>query len=106
MVRIRLKRFGTRNKPFFRVVVMDSRSPRDGAAIEEIGYFNPRQASEFSLDVQRIEYWVGKGAQPSDRVLSLLKRAKKEVRPTEANIESTAETVEPEEGGSTDERAD
>ena len=97
---------GTKNKPFFRVVVADSRSPRDGRAIEEIGYYNPRESTEFSIDVERAEYWIARGAQPSERVLSLLKRAKKEVRATEVSSEQTVEDAKPRKGGSTDEGTD
>jgi len=105
LVRIRLKKMGTRNRPFFRIVVADSRSPRDGEAIEEIGHYNPRTPLEFSIDVERAEYWVSKGAQPSERVRSLLKRAKKEVGP-QATTPEKSEDVTPEEGGSTDEGTD
>jgi len=109
LVRIRLKRIGAKNKPFFRVVVADSRFPRDGKVIEEIGYYNPRRSIEFSLNVERAEYWVSKGAQPTERVLSLLRRAKKEAGPTDTGPEESVENVEsPEspEGGATDERTD
>lgn len=107
MVRIRLKKMGTKNKPFFRVVVIDSRSPRNGAAIEEIGYYNPRKPTEFSIDVEKAEYWISRGAQPTDRVLSLLKRAKKEVVPTSITPEETVgDDVKPEKGGDTDEGTD
>lgn len=106
MVRIRLRKIGTKNKPFFRVVVADSRSPRDGAAIEEIGYYNPRKPTEFSLNVERAEHWISKGAQPSERVLSLLRRAKKEVGATDTSLEKTVENVKSRKGGNADERAD
>jgi small subunit ribosomal protein S16 len=106
LVRIRLRRIGTRNKPFFRVVVADSRSPRDGANIEEIGYYNPQRPEEFRLDVERADYWISKGAQPSNRVLSLLRRAKKEVGEADISVENGVEDVKPAKGGSTDERTD
>ena len=74
-VKIRLKRAGAKNNPVFRVVVADSRSPRDGKFIEEIGTYNPRQKdSNVKLNLDRIKYWVSKGAQPSDTVRSLLKK--------------------------------
>ena len=106
MVRIRLKKVGTKNKPFFRVVVADARFPRNGKAIEEIGYYNPRRSTEFSIDVERAEYWISKGAQPTERVLSLLKRAKREVGATDINLEETVENVKSRKEGGTDERTD
>lgn len=74
MVRIRLKKFGTKFRPFFRVVVMDARSPRDGRTLEEIGLYHPIEGKEkeFSIDADRARYWLSKGAQPSDTVKSLL----------------------------------
>lgn len=78
MVRIRLKRIGAKNKPAFRVVVADDRSPRDGRFIEEIGTYLPQKKGEkFTLDLERAKYWVGKGAQPSDTVASFIKKATK-----------------------------
>ena len=74
-VKIRLKRFGTKNKPFWRVVVADSRLPRDGRFIEEVGYYDPKtnpMKVEFKGD--RVTHWLSKGAQPSEVVKSLLKR--------------------------------
>ena len=106
MVRIRLRRTGTKNKPFFRVVVADARSPRDGKFIEEIGYYNPRKPTEFLVDAERAKYWISMGAQPTDRVLSLLRREKKEVREADINVEKTVEDAKPTKGGSTDERTD
>ncbi len=106
MVRIRLRRTGTKNKPFFRVVVADSRSPRDGKFIEEIGYYNPRKSTEFSIDAERAEYWITMGAQPTARVLSLLRRAKKDVRAADINAEKAVEDAKPTKGGSADEGTD
>ncbi len=80
MVSIRLARGGSKRRPFYHVVVSDSRRPRDGRYIERLGFFNPAAtgaAEEFRLDTDRIEYWVSKGAQTSDRVASLIKSAKK-----------------------------
>ena len=75
-VKIRLKRTGTKNAPAFRVVVADSRSPRDGKFLEEIGTYNPlKKGINFALKMDRIQYWVGKGAQPSDTVASLVRKA-------------------------------
>jgi len=75
-VRIRLKRIGTKNAPAYRIVVADSRSPRDGRFIEEIGSYDPRKRSDtFKLDLERARYWVSKGAQPSETVASMIKKA-------------------------------
>ena len=77
-VRIRLKRMGALNDPHFRVVVTDKRSPRDGRFIEEIGVYNPRNKGvNFKVDLERANHWISKGAQPSDTVRSLLKKAGK-----------------------------
>ena len=74
--KIRLKRIGRRNRPFYRVVVMDSRNKRDGAAIEELGWFNPIDSNKpYSLDEDRIVHWLKTGAQPSDALHSLMKRS-------------------------------
>ena len=81
MVVIRLARGGAKKRPFYRVVVADSRCPRDGRYIERIGFFNPIAAGdeeELRLDVERVEHWVGQGAKVSDRVSSLVKRARKQ----------------------------
>jgi len=79
VVRIRMKSFGRRHRPFFRICVMDSRSPRDGKAIEELGHYDPLvrnvEAREV-LNVSRIRYWLSVGAQPSDKVQAILKRHK------------------------------
>lgn len=77
-VRIRMKRVGTTNTPAYRIVVADSRSPRDGKFIEEIGTYQPlRKDDNFKLDLERVEYWLSKGAQPSDTVASFVKKARK-----------------------------
>jgi small subunit ribosomal protein S16 len=75
-VKIRLKRVGTRNTPAFRIVVADGRSPRDGKFIEEIGTYLPLQKGDnFKIDLDRVKYWVGVGAQPSDTVASFIRKA-------------------------------
>ncbi len=75
-VRIRLKRVGAKKKPFYRVVVADSRYPRDGRFIEEIGYYNPTtKPTTFEVDAEKVEQWLAKGAQPSDTVKALFQRA-------------------------------
>jgi small subunit ribosomal protein S16 len=73
-VKIRLKRFGKTHAPQYRVVVMDSRTRRDGRAIEEIGQYEPLQDPSFiNIDSERAQYWLGVGAQPTEQVLALLK---------------------------------
>ena len=75
MVKIRLKRMGMKKHPFYRVIVADERSPRDGRFIEEIGYYNPMtQPAEINVDKERAQYWLGVGAQPTDTVRILLKK--------------------------------
>ncbi len=75
-VKIRLKRMGANKKPFYRIVVADSRMPRDGRFIEEVGYYNPvSEPKELKLDEDKIFEWLKKGAQPSDTVRSLLSSA-------------------------------
>lgn len=74
-VKIRLKRFGAKKKPFYRIVVADSRSPRDGRFIDEIGYYNPvAEPAELKIDPEKAKKWLNVGAQPSDTVRSLLKK--------------------------------
>lgn len=77
-VKIRMKRVGTKNTPVFRIVVADGRSPRDGKFIEEIGTYQPlKQGDNFTLNLDRANYWVSKGAQPSETVASFIKKAAK-----------------------------
>jgi small subunit ribosomal protein S16 len=73
-VRIRLKRFGTKRRPYYRIVVVDSRRPRDGQTIEEVGFYHPIEIDEKQITIkeERIREWLGKGAQPSDTVRKLL----------------------------------
>ena len=74
-VKIRLKRMGAKKAPFYRVVVADSRSPRDGRFIEEIGYYNPcTEPSEVKIDADKVKQWIANGAQPTDTVKALLKK--------------------------------
>ena len=76
MVKIRLRRMGAKKNPFYRIVVADSLSPRDGKCIEEIGTYNPLASpSEIKVDVERASYWIKNGAQPTDTVRALLKKA-------------------------------
>jgi small subunit ribosomal protein S16 len=73
-VKIRLSRFGSNRAPFYRVVVADSRSPRDGRFIERIGTYNPRtNPSDIRIDAEKAKEWLAKGAQPTDQVRKLLK---------------------------------
>jgi small subunit ribosomal protein S16 len=80
MVTIRLTRTGAKNRPFYHVIVADSRSGRDGRYIERVGFFNPLARGNevrLRLDSERVEYWKSHGAQPSDRVARLIKDAAK-----------------------------
>lgn len=75
-VRIRLKRMGAKKKPFYRIVVADSRFPRDGRFIEEIGYYNPTtKPTTFEVDAEKAEMWLSRGARPSDTVKQLFDKA-------------------------------
>ncbi len=77
-VKIRLRRVGTRNVPCYRIVVADQRSPRDGRFIENIGTYDPQKVkNNFQVDLERAKHWISKGAQPSDTVRSILKKAEK-----------------------------
>ena len=75
-VKIRLRRMGAKKAPFYRVVVADSRYPRDGRFIEEIGTYNPlKEPAEVKIDVEKAKSWIGNGAQPTDTVKRLLKNS-------------------------------
>ena len=75
MVVIRLRRAGSKNRPFFRVVVTDSRAARDSRFVEILGHYNPRtKPAIVNVDKDRVAYWLGKGAQPSDSVRTLIAR--------------------------------
>ncbi|MEF9921861.1 MAG: 30S ribosomal protein S16 [Anaerovoracaceae bacterium] len=76
MVKIRLKRIGAHKKPFYRVIVADSRRPRDGKFIEEVGYYNPLvEPVEIKIDGEKVKKWLDNGAQPTETVKSLLKKS-------------------------------
>lgn len=76
MVKIRLRRMGAKKAPYYRIVVADSRSPRDGRFIEEIGTYDPLADSEkLKVDLERAKCWIANGAQPTDTVRGLLKKA-------------------------------
>ena len=75
-VKMRLRRMGAKKAPFYRVIVADSRSPRDGRFIEEIGYYNPlTEPAEIKIDAEKAKKWLGNGAQPTETVKSLLKKS-------------------------------
>ena len=94
MVKIRLKRQGAKKAPFYRVVVADSRSPRDGRNIEEIGTYDPMATpAAIDIDLERAKYWIGCGAQPTDTVRGLLKMAEAQAA-AKAPAEAPAESAE------------
>ncbi len=77
-LKIRLSRFGTKNEPHYRVVVAEARSRRDGDAVEQIGAYNPRsKGNPLTIKLDRVDYWMSKGAKPSDTLHALIKRAKR-----------------------------
>jgi small subunit ribosomal protein S16 len=88
-VKIRLARAGAKKRPFYRIVVADERAPRDGRFIEKVGTYNPLLPSEsgerVKLDVERIQHWLGQGAQPTDRVLRFLDKAGVRTREARSN---------------------
>ena len=104
-VKIRLRRMGNRNAPFYRVIAQDSRYPTTGRFIETLGWYDPKQeGNNFSLNLDRIEYWLGNGAQPSETAKSLIAKAR--VLPvekavsgavTEEEVPAVAEEVDAEE---------
>jgi small subunit ribosomal protein S16 len=95
-VSIRLRREGAKNRPYYKVVVADSRSPRDGKFIELIGTYDPKKPDHNStLKLDRIDHWISRGAQPSDTVRSLIKKNRE--RSTSVPPEAAAPTVSPSE---------
>ncbi|MCH5278525.1 MAG: 30S ribosomal protein S16 [Christensenellaceae bacterium] len=75
MLKIRLRRMGAKKAPFYRIVVADSRAPRDGAFVEEIGYYNPlTNPAEVSVDAEKAKTWIKNGAQPTETVRGLFKK--------------------------------
>jgi small subunit ribosomal protein S16 len=91
MLTIRMARAGTKKRPFYHVVVADSRAPRDGRFIERLGYFNPllpkERTERLKIDLEKAKAWIAKGAQPSDRVLRFLDAAGVMTRPKRSNPE-------------------
>jgi len=75
MIKIRLKRLGKKNESHYRIVVSEARSKRDGDAIEYLGHYNPRQ-KELNIDLERVKYWLSKGAQPTDTIRNILVKNK------------------------------
>ena len=75
MVKIRLRRMGAKKAPYYRIVVADSRFPRDGRCIDEIGTYDPTAASAITVDAEKAKQWIKNGAQPTDTVRGLLKKA-------------------------------
>ena len=76
MVKMRLRRMGAKKAPYYRIVVADARSPRDGRCIEEIGTYNPlTEPATITVDVEKAQTWIKNGAQPTDTVRALLKKA-------------------------------
>jgi len=85
MVRLRLTRMGAKKKPFYRVVASDSRSPRDGRCIEQLGYYDPmKEPLLIKLDLDRVDYWLGVGARPSETVERLITRARQQASEAQA----------------------
>lgn len=80
-LKIRLRRMGSKKAPFYRVVVADSRSPRDGRFVEELGYYDPmKNPADIKVDVEKANEWIKNGAQPTETVKSLLNKAAKETK--------------------------
>ena len=91
MVKIRLRRMGAKKNPYYRIVVADSHFPRDGRFIEEIGTYDPSaNPSAVKVDLERAKYWIARGAQPTDTVKALLKKAEA-AAPAAAPAEEAAE---------------
>ena len=94
-VKIRLRREGRRNRAFYRVVVADSRSPRDGRYIEQVGYYDPMtEPANISLEKERIDFWIGLGAQPSDTVKDLIVRSSLSAESSSSAGEPASEEAE------------
>lgn len=98
MVKIRLRRIGGKGNPFYRIIVADVNSPRNGRFIEELGYYDPnKKPAEVKVDMDKVNDWIRKGAQPTDSVRKILKTASQEAPAAavaEATAEATAEAAE------------
>ena len=91
MVAIRLRRAGSKKRPYFRIVVTDSRAARDSSFVEILGHYNPRtRPALVDIQQERVDYWISKGAQPSDSVRTLIKRHLTPVAAAPASAEATA----------------
>ena len=91
MVRLRMTRLGAKKRPFYRIVAADSRSPRDGRFIEQLGYYDPmKKPSDLKLDLDRVDHWLSVGAQPSDTVSGLIGKARiaRDAPPVEEVVEA------------------
>jgi len=89
LLAIRLMRMGSKKRPSYRIVVKEKQSKRDGAFLENVGTYNPtRQPAEITLKAERVDYWIGKGAQPTDTVRQLIKQAAKAASATAAESPS------------------
>jgi len=92
LLRIRMTRMGAKKDPHYRVVVAEKRGPRDGRFVESVGYYNPAlNPIRLKLDLERIDYWLGNGAQPSETVRSLINKVRKQ---EEEPVEEPAKTAE------------
>ncbi len=97
MVKIRLKRMGRKKRPFYRIVVADIRSPRDGKNIEEIGYYNPLlDPPDVKLDLDRVDYWLGVGAKPTNTVDNIIRIQREEQASKAEETEAQTEEAETE----------
>ncbi|HZT83031.1 MAG TPA: 30S ribosomal protein S16 [Gemmataceae bacterium] len=97
-VRIRMKKLGRKHRPYFRIVAIDGRQPRDGRIIEELGAYDPmvpKTDDRVKLKASRIKYWLGVGAQPSEKVAVLLKKYLKKFEELEAQPPAAPEAVAP-----------
>lgn len=95
MVKIRLKRLGRRHRPYYRVAVMETRNPRDGKTIEEVGFYDPINkdpGKQFSLKEDRVKFWLGQGAQASDTVRDLMR--KQGISLVQSKVEQQSENAE------------
>ena len=87
MLAIKLMRTGAKKRPSYRIIVKEKQSKRDGAYLENLGTYNPtREPAEVRLDMDRVRYWLGKGAQPTDTVSQLIKVGRKQVAAVEAEV--------------------
>jgi len=95
-LKIRLSRIGTKNEPHFRVVVAEERSRRDGAAVEQLGAYNPRaKGNPLTVKLDRVDYWISKGAKPTDTLHAMIKRARRAAAAKAEQAAATAPTAMP-----------